>query len=95
MSDRKVSDYLARQLVEAKLWALVCCGCVMLPIIMNPGNLGPIAIAYGFVIHGFPALCIGFILGIIFGSQIFVSRLLLAVLGGVVLSYMFDYVKTY
>ncbi len=80
---------------EARLWALVFFGSVMLPIIMFPGNLGPIAMVIGLITYALPASAIGFLLGMIFGSPRLANRICLAGLGIGLSASMFYYLITH
>ena len=80
---------------EARLWALVFFGSVMLPIIMFPGNLGPIAMVIGMITYALPASAIGFLTGMIFGSPRLANRICLAALGIGLSAYMFNYLITH
>ena len=76
---------------EARWWALVFFGSVMLPIIMFPGNLGPIAMVIGMITYALPAAAVGFLTGMIFGSPRLANRICLAALGIGLSAYMFNY----
>ena len=80
---------------EARLWGLVFFWAVMLPIIMYPGNLGPIAMVIGFIVYALPASAIGFLLGKIFGSPRLANRICLVGLGIGMSAYGFYYLITH
>lgn len=62
----------------------------MLPCILYPGNLGPIAIVACLIFYGSPALVAGLILGNVFSSQSLINRLVLTLLGVGMSVYMFN-----
>lgn len=67
--------------------------CVMLPCILFPGNLGPIAIVIGLILFGLPALGAGFVLGKLFSPPSLLNRFILYGVGVGLMVYMFDYVR--
>lgn len=95
MIDKNLDEEKNRLQKEARLWAWVLFGAVMAPVVMYPGNLGPIAIAVGWLFFGFPAFYVGNFLGKVFWPPRLFYRLFLAILAIVLFVFMFDYVKTH
>jgi len=90
MNDRKDRGDPGRHDKWTWLWAWVYLGCVMLPCILYPGNLGPIAVVVCLIVYGSPAFVAGLILGNIFRSQSLINRLILTALGIGMSVYMFS-----
>jgi len=92
--DKNSSEEKNQRRKEERLWAWVLSVAIVLPVVMHPGNLGPIAIIYGLLLFSLPAFYVGSFLGRYFWPPQLIYRLFLVILAIVSFLFMLDSVKT-
>jgi hypothetical protein len=95
MIDENLVEEKRLILRESRLWAWVLFSAAMVPVVMHPGNLGPIAIAVGWLFIGLPVFYVGNFLGKVFWPPRLIYRAFLVILAVVIFGFMFVYVKTH